>query len=187
MHSRGAASPPPGTEGNPGGIELFFQKVDIAFVHRRKKDMSFSHQYTQKELDYIRDNWGRVPVAKMASKLGRSRSSVYKKAHDMRIGGKPSQDGASPMESRGEKCPSMDSVSAFPGRMSIGEDVSDHDRLAGLRDLIWNALLGAEPSDIAKLAPEYRKTIEEMIQLDGGRTGGTEDGGGGSLAEVIRL
>lgn len=149
--------------------------------------MSFSRLYTQKELDYIRDNWGRVPVAKMASKLGRSRSSLYKKAHDMRIAGKPSDDAASPMESGGEKCPPMDTAPAFFGHMSIGADISDHERLAGLRDLIWNALIGAEPADIAKLAPEYRKTIEEMIQLDGGRDGGKEDGGGGSLAEVIRL
>jgi hypothetical protein len=150
--------------------------------------MSFCRQYTQRELDYVRDNWGKVPVTKMAEHLGRSRSSVYKKAHDMRIGGEASPGTRPPMESGGENRPPMDSDGAVSGRLSIGAATTDLDRLAGLRDLIWRALLGAEPSDIARLAPEYRKTIQEMIALDGsGKQARADDGGGGGLAEVLRL
>lgn len=149
--------------------------------------MAFTRAYTQRELDTIRAKWKTSSAKELADELGRSERGIYKKIKDMHLREDDAAEGQSPMQESPENGEAMQPKAADFGAECIGRKVTDMDRLAGLRDLIWKALLGAEPSDIAKLAPEYRKTIEEMIQIDGGRTGGTEDGGGGSLAEVIRL
>ena len=146
--------------------------------------LSFSKIYTQRELDYIRDNWGRKTVGEMASELGRSERGVYKKIRDMHL-----RDGlAPPMQSKSKSAAPMQSKRPTAAVRCIGAPETDHQRLAGLRDLIWDSMRGASPADVARLAPEYRKTIQEMIALDGGgKQARADDGGGGGLAEVLRL
>lgn len=150
--------------------------------------MTFAKRYTQRELDYIRANWETKTTEEMASHLGRSRSGVYKKILDMHLRDDSADEPKAPMDERPKVGSLMHIVDARQGRDSIETAMTDHQRLAGLRDLIWDSMQGAAPADVARLAPEYRKTIQEMIALDGGgKQARAADGGGGGLAEVLRL
>lgn len=146
--------------------------------------LSFSKTYTQRELDYIRANWETKTAGEIASELGRSERGVYKKIRDMHL----RDDSAKPMQSTTKKAKVVQQKSPVATVHCIGAATTDHQRLAGLRDLIWDSMQGAAPADVARLAPEYRKTIQEMIALDGGgKQARAADGGGGGLAEVLRL
>lgn len=146
--------------------------------------MSFTRAYTQRELEYIRANWQSKPAREIASELGRSERGIYKKIRDMHL-----RDGsAPPMQSKAKNAAAIQPKRPTAAVRCIGAPETDHQRLAGLRDLIWDSMQGASPADVARLAPEYRKTIQEMIALDGGgKQARADDGGGGGLAEVLRL
>lgn len=152
--------------------------------------MSFTRAYTQRELEYIRANWQSKPAREIASELGRSERGIYKKIRDMHLREQAPAGAPPPMQSGpGDGAPMRSQGPAgtpAPHRVPA----SDRERLAGLRDLIWAALEGASPADVARLAPEYRKTICEMERMDAEE--GEPDredptGAGGDLAEVIRL
>lgn len=149
--------------------------------------MSFGRNYTQRELDYIRDRWQADSCAEIAAHLGRSKSSVYKKINDMHLKDDARAKGPPPMESGGGNRPSMDAPGAESALGSIGPERSDLDRLRGLRDLIWQSMLGAEPAEVAKLAPEFRKTIDRIEQMEGTRGGDSDSDAGEGLSDILAL
>lgn len=130
--------------------------------------MAFSKPYTQRELDYIRDNWPARTCEQIAADLGRSERGVYKKVNDMRLRDRPAAD-------RGQK-PAVALAAASEGGT-----------LEDLRDLLWTMLQSAEPRDAARLAREYRETLGEIEKQE------ASDGGGGigeeadPIADRIRL
>lgn len=150
--------------------------------------MAFRRPYTQREMDFIRDNWKTSTTAEIAKELGRSPSGIYKKINDMRLRA-PHRGGTSrPMESGVEKAPPMDSTDARSTVPFHRGPETTKERLCGLRDLIWRSLLDASPQDVARLAPEYRKTIEAIEAA--GEVGSHDDAGcngDGDLADILSL
>lgn len=152
--------------------------------------MSFTRAYTQRELEFIRANWKKKSAREIASELGRSERGIYKKIRDMHLREQAPDGGSPPMQSDAKNGAPMQSQSAQEGSPVHREAMSDHDRLAGLRDLIWAALLEAGPADVARLAPEYRRTIEEMERMDAGdgeQAREDAEGAGHGLADIISL
>lgn len=150
--------------------------------------MSFTRPYTQKELDFIRDNWERMTVQEIADKLGRSKSGIYKKISDMRLRGDRPGKAVPPMDAGPKKAPPMDKKVVRSGVESIGARKTDLERMKDLRDLIWRNLLDAEPSEVSKLAPEFRKTIEKIESMEGGDgADASNDRADGGLADIIGL
>lgn len=151
--------------------------------------MTFAKQYTQREMDFIREHWRTMTAAQMASELGRSERGVYKKIADMHLRDEAGDAAAGPMHESREGAPSKRARAPERTLCCIGPAKSDHDRLAGLRDLIWDAMQGASPADVARLSPEFRKTIEEMRRLDadGAERAGQAEGPGDLLAEVLQF
>lgn len=152
--------------------------------------MSFTRAYTQRELDFIRANWQGKTAKEIASELGRSERGIYKKIRDMHLRDGDAGRHAPPMQSGPKSDIPMQSQGAQGVPPVHREAMNDHDRLAGLRDLIWAALLEAGPADVARLAPEYRRTIEEMERMDAGegeQAREDAEGAGPGLAEIISL
>lgn len=153
--------------------------------------MAFARQYTQREMDYIRDNWRSKTVAEMAAELGRSERGVYKKIRDMHLREDAGTDAPAPMQRRAREGPAVQPTEARRAPECIGRSGGDRGRLEGLRDLIWASLEEASPADVARLAPEYRKTIEEIERMGGG--GGKQQDreaagvAAGGLAEILSL
>lgn len=145
--------------------------------------LAFTRAYTQRELDYIRANWQSKSCAEMASELGRSERGIYKKIRDMHLRDASPPKGSAPMQKAPlEHAPIHEQTSQGAPRSR-----SDAEWLAELRDLIWRNLQDAEPVDVARLAPEFRKTLAEMGRAREVEGGTDEQGGGDSLADVISL
>lgn len=149
--------------------------------------MAFRRPYTQREMDYIRDHWQTSTAGEIARELGRSTSGIYKKINDMRLRQGPSRKAPPPMESGVEKAHPMEGGEGAGVAPFHRGPMSDAERLCGLRDLIWRSMLDASPQDVARLAPEYRKTIADIGRAwRDGADGGEKDGDGG-LADVLSL
>lgn len=147
--------------------------------------MAFAKPYTQRELDYIRDNWESTTPAEMAAHLGRSARGVYKKIRDMHLRETVARAQDEPMHEKPKKAATMRRKEPKQTDVCIGDAMTDHDRMAALRDLIWANLQVATPAEVARLAPEYRRTIEEMSDGGGDEQGGEDGDAGASLADVI--
>lgn len=148
--------------------------------------MSFTRAYTQRELDFIRANWKKKSAREIASELGRSERGIYKKIRDMHLREQAPDGGSPPMQSDAKIGAPMQSQGHGDVATLHRAPTTDRERLAGLRDLIWASLAEAGPADVARLAPEYRKTLEEMGRLDerdAGRGHGSDD----ALADIISL
>jgi hypothetical protein len=134
--------------------------------------MAFSKPASQRELDFIRANWKTMKVADIASELGRGERFVYKKINDMHLRDGPAPAEAPPMQPKPERG-RMVHVPARPKRGSLSD----------LADVVWSAVLAAEPGQLPKLSEEYRRIMEEM-------KGDDEKGasaGERPIAEIIRL
>lgn len=152
--------------------------------------MAFARQYTQREIDYIAAHWKSKSAAEMAAELGRSERGVYKKIRDMHLRDDEPPKPPEPMHTTPRRGRSVQPKKGRTAGECIGGAMSDRERLAGLRDLIWAALEQATPADVSRLAPEYRKTISEMERMDAeeGRPDREDAAGpGGQLAKVLSL
>ena len=95
-----------------------------------------------------------------------------------------------PMQREPKKAPAVQGKPARGAPGCIARHGGDRGRLEGLRDLIWASLEEASPADVARLAPEYRKTIEEIERMggdDGKQAREAPGGAADGLAEILSL
>ncbi len=152
--------------------------------------MAFARPYTLREMDYIRENWQTKTVREMADELGRSERGVYKKIRDMHLRDGAAAQPRAPMQREPKKAPAVQGKPARGAPGCIARHGGDRGRLEGLRDLIWASLEEASPADVARLAPEYRKTIEEIERMggdDGKQAREAPGGAADGLAEILSL
>ena len=141
--------------------------------------MTFSKPVTQRELDFIRDSWGRLKISEIAAQLGRSERTIYKKINDMHL-----REGATgkPMQVEPKPEPKRTGTEPLP------EGLSSLDRLRRLRDIQWAALQGAEPREMSKLSAEYRETLKDIEAMESGGAGevSNDDDGISNIIELVR-
>lgn len=184
---------PPTCEAIPDAHSAVFSKrPKKIMVHREVIKVAFYKPYSIREMEYIRSNYPAKSATKIAEELGRSRRGVYKKIEEMHL--KDAPQGT--VQATVHKKPVPDNKRYNPQKPRAKADqqkqktrISTKDGgLDGLKSLIWSAMVTAEPQDLAKLAPEYRKTLEalelkEQARVPQTQKQNTEDG----LADVINL
>ena len=149
--------------------------------------MAFAKQYTQRELDYIRDSYGTMSPAEMARELGRSERGVYKKIRDMRLGEAPSGAPSRPMQSGPKKGPPMQSKRGVTASAAGVQECGQDFHLRRLRELLWQTLQEARPSDVARLSSEYRETLAAIAALEGREGAGDAGAGADGVARILSL
>lgn len=125
--------------------------------------------WTEDERRFVRDAYPGLGPAAIARKLGRSRSGVCSLVAKMKESGEISEPKS--MQA------SMDGVGyglPDPAREEGGQDTLG--RLRWVRDLLQRQLLDAEPTQAARLAKEYRDTVEAIERMEGAEGGGADDG-----------
>lgn len=132
--------------------------------------MAFSKPCTQRELDYIRENWRTKSTKEMAAELGRSERTVRKKINDMHL---REEDAEQPTARRILVPPPVGAA-------------SEAHSLEELRDVIWRSLMEAEPRDVPRLAKEYRDTLAAIEAREAGRAD-EDDLGTDPIAERLRI
>lgn len=123
------------------------------------------------ELAYIRENCGKLSVRQMAQDLGRPKSSVDRKAREARASGAlgtvdthaPAGTGPLP-----------------PDPAAAPESIDG--RLDELASLLRSRVMEADERNVAKIAAEYRETLEALK----GTEGDADDGGGSRLERLVR-
>ena len=131
---------------------------------------------TKAERDFIRDAYPALGPAAIARKLGRSRSGVCNVIAKMKESGVIESKQATTRPA----CP--DGPSAPP---SDGPDGTQDTlgRLRWVRRVIERQLFDAEPTTAARLAKEYRETVEAISRLEQQQGGGEDIVG--QLADLI--
>lgn len=120
---------------------------------------------TARERDIIRDLYPQVGPSELARKLGRSRSAVTGWVRAMKDSGEI-DPGASIKAS----------IPAAPG--CPPEEGGRQDRLSrlrALREVLHRQLLEAGPGQVARIASEYRATMDEIERAEGGADDGGDD------------
>lgn len=108
-----------------------------------------SEPITDVEREFVRAMFPHMSVARIAEKLGRSRTAINNIVRN---------------ENLRERCECM-----HEGGVSDTEAPdSVLGRLEELRDMLRGALGNAEPREMASLAREYRATMEAMEKIEGG-------------------
>lgn len=133
--------------------------------------MAFSKPASQRELDFIRANWQTMKVADIAAELGRGERFVYKKINDMHL-----RDGSPPPERKPmQQKPENGRVVHVQARARRGT-------IRDLADVVWAAVVDADPGQLPKLSEEYRRILEEMRKQEA-----ESDGGGSAISDIVRL
>ena len=111
--------------------------------------MAANKSITDEEREFIRAMFPQMNAAKIAAKLGRSRSGVNNiiRAENLR-----------------EKC----ARSPRKRDAETGAASSSIERLEELRDMLRVALESAEPREMPGLAREYRATLDAIEKIEGG-------------------
>ena len=112
--------------------------------------------WTAKEREFVRNAYPALGPAAIAKKLGRSRSGVCKLIKELKECG---------------AIKSTDAAHAPPRDFEDGRQ-DTLGRLRWVRSLLERQLYDAEPTAAARLAKEYRDTLEAIDRLE-------QDGGGG--------
>ena len=133
-------------------------------------------RFSAAEREFIRNSYPCLSSRMIAKKLGRSRTGVDKIIRQMVESGEIAERVAT--KTAPEEAPQSPPADAADGRQdTLG-------RLRWVRSLLERQLYDAEPTTAARLAKEYRDTIDAIDKLE--REGG-EDGNDiiGQLADSI--
>lgn len=133
--------------------------------HRRGEPL------TKAERDFIRDAYPALGPAAIARKLGRSRSGVCNVIAQMKESGviESKQATTRPARSDGPEAPPADGPDGAQDTLG---------RLRWVRRVIERQLYVAEPTTAARLAKEYRDTVEAIDRLERQGEGGDDAIGG---------
>ena len=121
--------------------------------------------WTAKEREFVRNAYPALGPAAIAKKLGRSRSGVCKLITELKECGAIKSTDAAHASGRVD-------LSQVPPRDFEDGRQDTLGRLRWVRSLLERQLYDAEPTTAARLAQEYRDTIEAIDRLE-------QDGGGG--------
>ena len=123
--------------------------------------------WTADEREFVKNAYPALGPAAIAKKLKRSRSGVCALIKRMKESGEIATD-----ESTGESVGA--SLSAPPADGPDGRQ-DTLGRLRWVRQIIERQLYDAEPSQAARLAKEYRETLEQIERIEGAGEDGGDD------------
>ena len=123
--------------------------------------------WTAEEREFVRNAYPALGPAAIAKKLMRSRSGVCALIKRMKESGEIASAASTERTAAG-------GVSAPPADAPDGRQ-DTLGRLRWVRQIIERQLYDAEPSQAARLAKEYRETVEEIERLEGAEEGGSDD------------
>ena len=127
--------------------------------------------WTERERRFVRDAYPGLSPAAIARKLHRSRSGVYALIERMKETGEISDEKS--VHASAETDPAAPPSDDDGRQDTLG-------RLRWVRGLLQRQLCDAEPSQAARLAKEYRDTVEAIEKLESAE-GGCDDGDLGSI------
>ena len=133
--------------------------------------------WTEKERRFVRDAYPALSPAAIAKKLHRSRSGVYALIERMKESGEIVEEES--VHASAETAPAAPPPDAEGRQDTLG-------RLRWVRGLLERQLYDAEPSQAARLAKEYRDTVESIEKLESAEGGGCDDELGNIVALVAR-
>ena len=135
--------------------------------------------FSAEDRAFVKNAYPALGPAVIAEKLGRSKSGVCKVIKEMKETGELPSD-VRARESTKRSTPDVGNGLAFE---AAGEPQDTLSRLKWVRDLLERQLRDSEPTSAARLAKEYRDTVEAIARME------AEDGGGddvvGDLAVLI--
>lgn len=132
--------------------------------------------WSAKEREFVKNAYPALGPAAIAKKLGRSRSGVCKLIKELKECG-----AIKSTEATRERAPAM--AESAPPRDSEEGKQDTLGRLRWVRSLLERQLYDAEPGSAARLAKEYRDTIEAIDRLE--RDGGAENDLIGQFADAL--
>lgn len=132
--------------------------------------------WSAKEREFVKNAYPALGPAAIAKKLGRSRSGVCKLIKELKECG-----AIKSTEATRERAPAM--AESAPPRDSEDGKQDTLGRLRWVRSLLEKQLYDAEPASAARLAKEYRDTIEAIDRLE--KDGGGENDIIGQFADVL--
>ncbi len=131
---------------------------------------------TAQEIKFIQNAYPALGPAAIASKLGRSRSGVCYAIKRLKESGAVESKEATNTATQ-KPVPASPPADSGDGRQdTLG-------RLRWVRGLLERQLYDAEPTTAARLAKEYRDTIQEIDRLE--REGGGENDLAGQFADLL--
>ena len=135
--------------------------------------------FSAEDRAFVKNAYPALGPAAIAKKLGRSKSGVCKVIKEMKEAGELPSD-VRARESTKRSTPDGGNGPAFE---AAGEPQDALSRLKWVRDLLERQLRDSEPTSAARLAKEYRDTVEAIARME------AEDGGGddvvGDFAALI--
>lgn len=132
--------------------------------------------FTADERSFVINAYPALGPAAIAKKLGRSRSGVCKLIADLKVAGAIKSTEA-PQQAAPGTPPATPPGDGEGGRQdTLG-------RLRWVRGLLERQLYDAQPTTAARLAKEYRDTVEAIERLE--QAGGGEDDIIGQFADII--
>lgn len=135
--------------------------------------------FSAEDRAFVKNAYPALGPAAIAKKLGRSKSGVCKVIKEMKEAGELPSD-VRARESTKRSTPDGGNGPAFE---ASGEPQDTLSRLKWVRDLLERQLRDSEPTSAARLAKEYRDTVEAIARME------AEDGGGddvvGDFAALI--
>ncbi len=141
-----------------------------------KSTNSRGKAWTTREREFVRNAYPALGPAAIAKKLGRSRSGVCKLIAEMKEAGVIESTDA-PHDSALKAVPE-----APPHDTNDGEQ-DTLGRLRWVRSILERQLYDAEPTTAARLAKEYRDTVEAIDRLE--KAGGGENDLIGQFADAL--
>lgn len=118
--------------------------------------------FSAEDRAFVRDAYPKLGPAQIARKLGRSRSGVYGLIEAMK------QTGELPSEEGGDLSVQVSMQEGEYGHPfeADGEPQDTLGRLKWVRDLLERQLRDSEPTSAARLAKEYRDTVEAIGRME---------------------
>ncbi len=125
--------------------------------------------WTEAERRFVREAYPGLGPAAIARKLGRSRSGVCALVAKMKESGEIAAPESMRASTEGGGYGLPDPACEGGRQDTVG-------RLRWVRDLLQRQLLEAEPTQAARLAKEYRDTVEAIERMESAEGGGADDG-----------
>ncbi len=132
-------------------------------------------RFSDAEREFIKNAYPALSSRAMAKKLGRSRTGVDKVIKQMVQGGEIEQRVATEQP--------RDTVPDSPPADSAEGHQDTLGRLRWVRRILERQLYDAEPTTAARLAKEYRDTVQEIDRLE--REGGGDNDLAGQFADLL--
>lgn len=133
----------------------------------KREKRSVGGPFMPHEREFVRSAYPQLGPSEIARKLGRSKSGVCGLIRRMRETGE-----IAPAESAGRSAPSLPKDRG-EGLREEGGRQDTLGRLRRLRDLLGSMLADASPGHAARLAAEYRATVDEIARIEG-EAGGSD-------------